>query len=261
MLRMLAVLITERGLGGDSADLERRLVAVCGGTFAARHRRAPAGGAAGPAGRRRGRRAVRSPARLARLLIHAWPDRVAMARGERGRFCLVQRARRDARRCRSARRRKIPRRRRFAGQGAERPHRLGRGDFGRRTSARRSASASRNGRRRCSTWRSAPCAFAKPSGLGAIVLAERLLPAPSWSGCRSRDHRCGARARAVAAAMGQGGRNAAPSAGLAASRTRRALARHVGRGADRFAGRLAAAVPVGRRRPSRASIRAHCMPA
>ena len=63
--------------------------------------------------------------------------------------------------------------------------------------------------------------------------------------CGSRDHRCAARARAGAAAMGQGNRDAAPSAGLAASRARRALARYVGCRADRIAGRLAAAVPVG----------------
>ena len=43
----LAVLITERGLGGDSADLERRLSRFAGRTIAARHGGAAAGGAAG----------------------------------------------------------------------------------------------------------------------------------------------------------------------------------------------------------------------
>ena len=97
--------------------------------------------------------------------------------------------------------------------------------------------------------------------LGAIVLGERLLPAPTGADADRaiidalREH--GLRA----AAMGQGGRDAAAPARLAASRARRAMARYVGCRADRIAGRLAAAVPVRRRRPSRGSIPARCTPA
>ncbi|HWK68412.1 MAG TPA: ATP-dependent helicase HrpB [Rhizobiaceae bacterium] len=82
---LLAVLLTERGLGGDSADLERRLErfrterssrAVAARQLAERLARQAGGsrGEPGPAGA---------------LLLHAWPDRVAMARGERGRFVLA----------------------------------------------------------------------------------------------------------------------------------------------------------------------------
>lgn len=83
----LAVLLTERGLGGDAADLERRLQrfstdrsprANAARQLAERLARAsktrPGGTDAPPAGA---------------LLLHAWPDRVAKARGERGRFVLA----------------------------------------------------------------------------------------------------------------------------------------------------------------------------
>ncbi|MDX8492200.1 ATP-dependent helicase HrpB [Mesorhizobium sp. VK22B] len=119
----LAVLLTERGLGGDSADLERRLMRF----GAERSPRANAarqlaerlakpsplrGGSAiaqgdvqresrgGVAGRVPEPTPPRTAARLhpplkgegkgaGALLIHAWPDRVARARGERGRFVLA----------------------------------------------------------------------------------------------------------------------------------------------------------------------------
>ena len=83
---MLAVLLTERGLGGDGADLERRLMRFRGerspratsGRQLAERLAKQVGGAknseAAPAGS---------------LLINAWPDRVAKARGERGRFVLA----------------------------------------------------------------------------------------------------------------------------------------------------------------------------
>ncbi|KAA3448854.1 ATP-dependent helicase HrpB [Mesorhizobium sp. SARCC-RB16n] len=83
---MLAVLLTERGLGGDGADVERRLMrfrgeksprATSARQLAERLARQVDGaktGGAVPAGT---------------LLIHAWPDRVAKARGERGRFVLA----------------------------------------------------------------------------------------------------------------------------------------------------------------------------
>ncbi|MER9798904.1 ATP-dependent helicase HrpB [Mesorhizobium sp. M0142] len=123
---MLAMLLTERGLGGDGADLERRLMRF----HAERSPRATAarqlaerlakqalpspstgGSASEPSAARRGRRGgvadgvpeptpPRSATRIdpplkgegstaGALLIHAWPDRVAKARGERGRFVLA----------------------------------------------------------------------------------------------------------------------------------------------------------------------------
>ncbi|MDW6024700.1 ATP-dependent helicase HrpB [Mesorhizobium sp. BAC0120] len=119
----LAVLLTERGLGGDSVDLERRLWrfaeeksprANAGRDLAERlARNAATQGAAPhpyplPASGERGAPASMPPSPRLRgegkgegqrqlqntglsagsLLIHAWPDRVAMARGERGRFVL-----------------------------------------------------------------------------------------------------------------------------------------------------------------------------
>lgn len=83
---MLAVLLTERGLGGDGADLERRLMrfrteksprAIAARQLAERLAK-QAGGGKGDA-----------LAGAGALLIHAWPDRVARARGERGRFVLA----------------------------------------------------------------------------------------------------------------------------------------------------------------------------
>ncbi|MGO4841940.1 ATP-dependent helicase HrpB, partial [Rhizobiaceae sp. 2RAB30] len=84
----LAVLLTERGLGGDSADLERRLArfrteksprAVAARQLAERLARQAGGG---------GPRALQTSSAGA-LLLQAWPDRVAKARGERGRFVLA----------------------------------------------------------------------------------------------------------------------------------------------------------------------------
>ena len=121
----LAVLITERGLGGDSTDLERRLSRFAterspranaarglaerlvlslpspsgGGTAGGRSeakstrqggvdRGSPPSPATSP-----GRTSSRHPplngeGSAGAILIQAWPDRVAMARGERGRFVL-----------------------------------------------------------------------------------------------------------------------------------------------------------------------------
>lgn len=82
----LAILMTERGLGGDGADLEQRLrrFAVDRSPRAASARRLAAGLAksvpsSGPS----------KSASVGELLLHAWPDRVARARGERGRFVLA----------------------------------------------------------------------------------------------------------------------------------------------------------------------------
>ncbi|QPC86273.1 ATP-dependent helicase HrpB [Mesorhizobium sp. NBSH29] len=82
----LAVLLTERGLGGDGADLERRWQrfatdrsprAASARQLASRLAKSVASATAG------------EPASIGALLLHAWPDRVAKARGERGRFVLA----------------------------------------------------------------------------------------------------------------------------------------------------------------------------
>jgi ATP-dependent helicase HrpB len=82
----LAVLLTERGLGGDSADLERRLIRFRG-------EKSPRANAARQLAERLARQAGGGQggetASAGSLLIHAWPDRVARARGERGRFVLA----------------------------------------------------------------------------------------------------------------------------------------------------------------------------
>ncbi|TPN89728.1 ATP-dependent helicase HrpB [Mesorhizobium sp. CU2] len=82
----LAVLLTERGLGGDSADLERRLIRFRG-------EKSPRANAARQLAERLARQAGDGQggeaASAGALLIHAWPDRVARARGERGRFVLA----------------------------------------------------------------------------------------------------------------------------------------------------------------------------
>ncbi|MER8919306.1 ATP-dependent helicase HrpB [Mesorhizobium sp. M0802] len=83
---MLAVLLTERGLGGDGTDLERRLIRfrteksprAVGARQLAERLAKQAGGAKSS-----------EAASAGLLLIHAWPDRVARARGERGRFVLA----------------------------------------------------------------------------------------------------------------------------------------------------------------------------
>ena len=83
----LAVLMTERGLGGDSADLERRLQRF-------RNERSPRANAARQLAERLARQAgngaqAAEPLTPGTLLLYAWPDRVAKARGERGRFVLA----------------------------------------------------------------------------------------------------------------------------------------------------------------------------
>ncbi|MGX5829816.1 ATP-dependent helicase HrpB [Mesorhizobium sp. 43Arga] len=83
---MLAVLLTERGLGGDGADLERRLVRFRG-------ERSPRATAARQLAERLARQVGGTKNSEAvpagSLLVNAWPDRVAKARGERGRFVLA----------------------------------------------------------------------------------------------------------------------------------------------------------------------------
>ncbi|WP_395448830.1 ATP-dependent helicase HrpB [Aminobacter sp. UC22_36] len=113
----LAVLMTERGLGGDSADLERRLQrfrsersprANAARQLAERLARQASpsplwGGLTREAGRGGGERGKSTPTpdlrsdpphkgeggSVGALLLLAWPDRVARARGERGRFVLA----------------------------------------------------------------------------------------------------------------------------------------------------------------------------
>ncbi|MAW87010.1 MAG: ATP-dependent helicase HrpB [Phyllobacteriaceae bacterium] len=87
----LAVLLTERGLGGNGADLDRRLE----GLGRDRSARAVAARRLAASIARQARRAAHadgvdahSPGAGA-LLLHAWPDRVAKARGARGRFVLA----------------------------------------------------------------------------------------------------------------------------------------------------------------------------
>ncbi|BCH05954.1 DEAD/DEAH box helicase [Mesorhizobium sp. 131-3-5] len=83
---MLAVLLTERGLGGDGADLERRLMRFRG-------ERSPRATAARQLAERLARQVGGTKnseaAPAGSLLINACPDRVAKARGERGRFVLA----------------------------------------------------------------------------------------------------------------------------------------------------------------------------
>ncbi|TGQ01713.1 MULTISPECIES: ATP-dependent helicase HrpB [unclassified Mesorhizobium] len=83
---MLAVLLTERGLGGDGADLERRLMRFRGEKSP---RATSARQLAERLARQVGDAKTSGAVHAGTLLIHAWPDRVAKARGERGRFVLA----------------------------------------------------------------------------------------------------------------------------------------------------------------------------
>ncbi|UCI07690.1 ATP-dependent helicase HrpB [Mesorhizobium sp. B1-1-8] len=112
----LAVLLTERGLGGDSADLERRLMRFRsekspranaarqlaerlakpspsrGGSLRIAERGGVGSGTPSATPPRPAARVdppLRGEGGAGALLIHAWPDRVARARGERGRFVLA----------------------------------------------------------------------------------------------------------------------------------------------------------------------------
>lgn len=85
----LAILLTERGLGGDSIDLDRRLANF-------RRDRSPRATGACQLAERLAKTAASAlggktsaPSDAGGLLIHAYPDRVAKARGEYGRFVLA----------------------------------------------------------------------------------------------------------------------------------------------------------------------------
>jgi ATP-dependent helicase HrpB len=83
----LAVLLSERGLGGDAVDLDERLRRFSRERGPrAEQARALAGRLARQAG---GSRANDGPAGAGALLLHAWPDRVAKRRDGRGRFLLA----------------------------------------------------------------------------------------------------------------------------------------------------------------------------
>lgn len=91
----LAVLLTERGLGGNTTDLERRLDGFARDRSA---RSVAARRLADTIARQAERIAGGEPSRnnaqdespgAGALLLHAWPDRVAKARGARGRFVLA----------------------------------------------------------------------------------------------------------------------------------------------------------------------------
>ncbi|MET0746647.1 MAG: ATP-dependent helicase HrpB, partial [Rhizobium sp.] len=86
---LLAVLMTEQGLGGPSIDLEERLRrfrhekgerAEAARRLAARLAATAGGGHVANAG---------APAMAGTLLLHAFPDRIALQRGGRGRFVMA----------------------------------------------------------------------------------------------------------------------------------------------------------------------------
>lgn len=82
----LAVLLSERGLGGNSVDLDQRLANFRRESSPrAKAARQLAQGLARQAGGSMGNGASSAGA----LLLHAWPDRVAKARGEAGRYVLA----------------------------------------------------------------------------------------------------------------------------------------------------------------------------
>ena len=242
---MLAVLLTERGLGGDGVDLERRLTRFRARALAARRRRARqlaerlAQGSASPWREvaRAGELGAGLPLGAGALLLHAWPDRVAKARGERGRFVLANGSGAHARRRRSAGRRGLPRRRRPAGQGAERPHRRGRGGRARPTSARRLADRHRDARaRRAFDRERARRARARDAcGSAPSCCRERMLPPPPARRPTARSSTRVAQHGLSLLPWSEDARDAARSGSPGCTRPRRALARHVRRGAARHA--------------------------
>lgn len=83
---MIAVLLTEQGLGGTSIDIEERLRRF----KAERGERAEASRRlAGRLASGLGSVASTAPALAGQLLLHAFPDRIALQRGGRGRFVMA----------------------------------------------------------------------------------------------------------------------------------------------------------------------------
>jgi ATP-dependent helicase HrpB len=83
----LAVLLTEQGLGGNSVDLEDRLSRF-------RNERGERAESSRRLARRladsvRGGKTSSGPSHAGRLLLHAFPDRIALQRGGRGRFVMA----------------------------------------------------------------------------------------------------------------------------------------------------------------------------
>lgn len=82
----LAMVISERGLGGNSVDLDERMSRLSSD-------RSPRAQAAKTLADRQaqtaGGKQQNSTGAVGPLLIHAWPDRVAKARGEHGRFVMA----------------------------------------------------------------------------------------------------------------------------------------------------------------------------
>ena len=159
------------------------------------------------------------------LLIHAWPDRVAMARGERGRFVLSngRGAMLDAADPLAGEKFLVVADLQGKAQNARivSAAAISRGRYPRR--ARRAHRD--DAKETLFDLEKRAVRVRETERLGAIVLGRAPAAGADRRGRRSRDPRCAARAWARSAAMGQGSRDAAPSAGLAASRARRALAR------------------------------------
>ncbi len=189
------MLITERGLGGDSVDLERRLMrfhlnaASCDCC-----KRAGGGGTARQAGNGRSNGGEASPGErdapplhplLWRILKEGdrssstlWPDRVAKARGEaRAASCSQMAAARSLDAADPLAGEAFLRRRRPAGQGAERAHRLGRRRLEDDVRTRARLSRSRPARSTPSIRQKRSVRVRETARLGAIVLSERM-PAP-----------------------------------------------------------------------------------
>jgi ATP-dependent helicase HrpB len=83
----LAILLTEQGLGGNSVDLEERLSRF-------RNERGERAESSRRLARRlaesvRGGKKSSAPTHAGRLLLHAFPDRIALQRGGRGRFVMA----------------------------------------------------------------------------------------------------------------------------------------------------------------------------
>ncbi len=128
---MLAVLLTERGLGGNEIDLERRLsrFSTDRSPRAKQARQLAerlASAATSPSPFGGGRTATGGDGSAGALLLRAYPGPRRPATRWPRPLRARQRPRRGARRGRAAGAREVSRGRRPAGQGAERPHRRGR---------------------------------------------------------------------------------------------------------------------------------------
>lgn len=194
---MLAVLLTEQGLGGAGIDLDERLrgFAADGGTRATAARKL----ATRIAGNIGGKARADTPATAGQLLLHAFPDRVALQRGGRGRFVMT-----------NGRGAEIPDTEGLAGaQMLVIADLTGRAAQGRVLAAAQVSRADVEEQLADTIRRSQECFFDAGSGkvrarrvvrLGAILLEESPLPKPSGE----------AAADALAAGVRQTGINALP---------------------------------------------------